>query len=625
MKTVYFTGDTEETLEPLHLLQDKLQFIIAPSGQEICIKKGIKNSIHYINGESAKIIYSEPTCLFRSLNLLFSYWKEETYDFEYSVYFKQMGPMIDASRNAVPTVNKIIEILETISCLGLNQLMLYMEDTYTIPEYPYFGYLRGRYTQQELREIDDYAFTLGIEVIPSIQVLGHLKNPLKWNFAQDIKDTEDILMVNEPKTYQFLEKAIIAASSPFRSNKIHIGMDEAQQLGLGNYLQKKGFMNRFELMNDHLKKIIEITDRLELEVEMWSDMYFRLASSFGDYYKVDQEIPTTIIKDIPSLSMVYWDYYHHQEAEYLHLLERHKELQKPVIFAGGVWTWNGLAPNYGKTIATTNAAMKACKKESIDRVYITLWGDDGAETPFDTSLLGIQLFAEHRFSQEVSANLLEKRFKELQGESAQSFLLLDAFDQTDGVSPDNPEGSAVSKLILYQDPLLGLYDKNLDAFPLQDHYQSLSKKLANCDFTNHSQKLFTYYQTLVDILVIKTDLGNQLQEIYQKNNKNEMRKMIPTIHSLEILIEKLKIQRRDLWFQDNKSYGWEVLDIRFGGILSRLNSTVWRLEAWIEHDQSIEELAINRLPFDGPYPMPKGIIGRNLYHGIISPSKLSDV
>src|SRR5699024_1134058 len=126
-------------------------------------------------------------------------------------------------------------------------------------------------------------------------------------------------------------------------------------------------------------------------------------------------------------------------------------------------------------------------------------------------------------------------------------------------------------------------------------------------------------------LVIKTDLGNQLQEIYQKNNKNEMRKMIPTIHSLEILIEKLKIQRRDLWFQDNKSYGWEVLDIRFGGILSRLNSTVWRLEAWIEHDQSIEELAINRLPFDGPYPMPKGIIGRNLYHGIISPSKLSDV
>ena len=69
-----------------------------------------------------------------------------------------------------------------------------------------------------------------------------------------------------------------------------------------------------------------------------------------------------------------------------------------------------------------------------------------------------------------------------------------------------------------------------------------------------------------------------------------------------------------------------MLDIRYGGILSRIDTTLWRIHAWLEENQPIEELAATLLPFDGPYPMPEGIIiGRNLYHGIISPSKLSDV
>ena len=55
-------------------------------------------------------------------------------------------------------------------------LMLYTEDTYEVDNQPYFGYLRGRYSQKELREIDDYAFKHGMELIPAIQTLAHLKS-----------------------------------------------------------------------------------------------------------------------------------------------------------------------------------------------------------------------------------------------------------------------------------------------------------------------------------------------------------------------------------------------------------------------------------------------------------------
>src|SRR5699024_12473022 len=101
---------------------------------------------------------------------------------------------------------------------------------YEVDEYPYFGYMRGRYTQAEMKECDDYARTLGIEIVPCIQTLAHLTEALNWNYAAEINDTADILLAEEPKTYEFLENIIAAASNQFESNVIHIAMAEAHEL-----------------------------------------------------------------------------------------------------------------------------------------------------------------------------------------------------------------------------------------------------------------------------------------------------------------------------------------------------------------------------------------------------------
>ena len=38
--------------------------------------------------------------------------------------------------------------------MGLNLVMLYTEDTYEVEGWPYFGYMRGRYSREELEAID---------------------------------------------------------------------------------------------------------------------------------------------------------------------------------------------------------------------------------------------------------------------------------------------------------------------------------------------------------------------------------------------------------------------------------------------------------------------------------------
>jgi len=54
-----------------------------------------------------------------------------------------------------------------------------------------FGIYRGRYSREEIREIDEYAQIFGIELIPCIQTLAHLHNALKWPAAEKIVDTPE--------------------------------------------------------------------------------------------------------------------------------------------------------------------------------------------------------------------------------------------------------------------------------------------------------------------------------------------------------------------------------------------------------------------------------------------------
>ena len=65
--------------------------------------------------------------------------------------FNKFGVMLDCSRNAVMNVEQLKNFISLLSHMGYNQVQLYMEDTYEINGEAYFGYLRGKYTQKELK------------------------------------------------------------------------------------------------------------------------------------------------------------------------------------------------------------------------------------------------------------------------------------------------------------------------------------------------------------------------------------------------------------------------------------------------------------------------------------------
>ena len=152
---------------------------------------------------------------------------------------KRFGAMLDMSRNGVMKVEQVKKIAQMLAAFGYNTLLLYTEDTYEVDGEPYFGLFRGRYSKEELKELDCFCLSIGIELIPCIQTLAHLNQIFIWAVYHDhIHDTGDVLLVEEERTYQLLDRMFKTLRECFSSDRIHIGLDEATQLGRGRYEMK---------------------------------------------------------------------------------------------------------------------------------------------------------------------------------------------------------------------------------------------------------------------------------------------------------------------------------------------------------------------------------------------------
>ena len=131
-----------------------------------------------------------------------------------------IGVMLDCSRNAVMSMDGLKRFLPLLKKMGYNCVFLYAEDTYYVEGEPYFGYMRGRYTEEEMRALDDIARASGIEVIPCVQALAHVNATLRW---QKIPiDTDDIMLVDDERTYELIDRMFASLSKNFSRTFLYL-------------------------------------------------------------------------------------------------------------------------------------------------------------------------------------------------------------------------------------------------------------------------------------------------------------------------------------------------------------------------------------------------------------------
>ena len=524
-----------------------------------------------LSDQVATIRYEKPSQVARAIGALLAGLVSPGQAYSERTPFKTFGIMLDCSRNAVMTVEHLHRWFRRLSLMGYNMVMLYTEQTYELPGEPYFGYMRGRYSADELQQIDKNAAELGIELIGCIQTLGHLTNTLKWTCYHDVRDTSSVLLVDEPKTYELIEKMIAAFAANVTSRRIHIGMDEAHDLGRGQFLDTNGHESQFDIFNRHLAKVIEICKRYGLEPMLWSDMYFRMGSKTGDYYDREAVIPSDVKDAIPSgAQLVYWDYYHDEKQFYVDFIRRHRELGRQPIMASGIWTWRRqFWFDPVKTQMTVEPCLAACRQENVDEVFFTLWGDDGAYCEFDSALAGLAWAAELAYSPDgkVDADILAGRFKKICGISYQAVMDLAAIDTGPSGVPGEP---LLAGPLLWDDPLLGIYwkackyaDKNFWQGQV-DYYAQLLERLAKHAKITAPVDL-AHGVAVCKLLHAKVELKLELDAVYPARDVKGLRRIAGTVPAVVDLIDKTLASFRRQWYRRNKPFGFEVIQIRLAG------------------------------------------------------------
>lgn len=507
--------------------------------------------------------------------------------------------------------------------MGLNMITLYAEDSYEIKEEPYFGYMRGRYREDDLRTIDRFAAHFGIEAIPCIQTLAHLADVLQWAVYDDIKEDEDTLLPAEEKTYAFIERMITAAAAPFISRRIHIGMDEVWRLGQGRYLKIHGWCKKIDLMTEHLSRVLQITGRLGLRPMIWSDMYFRAASKTGDYYDRESTFDPADIAKIPqNVRFVYWEYYHNEPDFYRDWIRRHRQFGSDPIFAGGIWGWQGYGMNLGKTFVTTNAALEACKEMGIHEVFATIWGDATTESNIFAHLLGLQWFAEHGYAGRLNEAKLKQRFEWTTGCRLEDFWEINGLNTIPGV--DKNSGANPSRYLIWQDLLMGMFDQNIEGLPVATRSTALTEKLkAAAGRSGRFDFLFHYYAKVSSVLAVKSELGLKMRQAYLTKDTQGMRKIVQeNLPDLAARVSDLRHYHRDLWLSLHQPFGWEVMDLRYGALLMRIDTARLRLEDYLTGRlDSVPELERERLPWQGREGVADLVC--NSYDRIVSASRLA--
>ena len=514
------------------------------------------------------------------------------YSAKESTPFRTLGIMIDCSRNKVFTVEFMKHYFVRLALMGYNMAMLYTEDTYQMPGEPFFGYMRGAYSMEEIRELDAFAGTLGIELIACIQTLGHLGQVLRWNTYSSVRDTSQVLLVDAPETYKLIEKMVKFWKEALSSKRIHIGMDETHDLGRGRFMDRNGYENAFELFNRHLGKVNEICKKNGLSPIIWSDMYFRLGNKNMDYYDLKTKIPAKVKAKIPkNVQLCYWDYYHTDADFYEDFIQLHRSLGFEPILGSGVWTWSRCWYDHAQTVSTVVPCIEACRKTGLREIFFTMWGDNGGYCAYRSTYAGLEFAAGLAYGLLPNDNrIFSARLKAVCGADYDLYLAVSDFSRhlrTSGERAIHPEQ------LLWDDPLLGmcftaLMNEDSKLLPAYEKMmKEISAKVADSD-PDASPEL-KLAGALADAVAAKILLRRELLKAYEKKNRTALKKVANELIPAAItMLDEFDVQFRADWLATAKPFGLEVIQRRNAGVRARLEET--RLRIFELLDGSIDRI-----------------------------------
>lgn len=518
----------------------------------------------------------------------------------------ELSVILDVAGNSAPKLESMKEYALMLSKFGYDALYINFEDMLEVEGEPYLGYQRGRYTQDEIKALDEYCSQIGVELRPMISALGHVFNFWKHTgIYAYIMEGQGVLLADEPRTYEFLDKVISACSKCIKSRKINLGMDDAYLVGRLTHLNKHGFIKLSDVYFSHVNKVNEVAKKYGYECEMWADQMVT------DYFKNDLPNMTTeqareMVKGKldDSILVKYRNFYDTDKATLQNKFEDANKLTDNIGYANVILKGYGFTPDNAFSISAIKAGAQVALEKGVKSFTLQALSTQGGEQSLFVALPSLYFASEILSGRATGLEDLDKeKFSQVVGASFDDFMLLDLPNKPH-LDKQYTTFNTKSYFYFYNDPLIGQWDKMLS--------DNIGKGYAKCaDLLSNVKNdkfgyLFKEASALCRFLSIKAELGKEIQKAYDLKDNARLNEIADkVIPNAIVYLDEFFEAFSDKWFKNNKPFGFEVQDQRWGGMTERLTWTARRIKEYTSGKKTfIKEMEQEKLLPDMRMNMP---------------------
>lgn len=301
--------------------------------------------------------------------------------------FPVRGVMLDISRDKVPTMQTLFELIDHLASWKINHLQLYTEHTFAYTRHEKVWGESSPITAAEVRELDVYCKERFIELVPNQNSFGHMHRWLKhdeykhlaecpdgWETPWNERRTEPFsLCPVEPASISFLEGLYDELLPNFSSRYFNVGLDETYEVGQGKSKQACDELGTGRVYLDFLKKVHALVQQREHTMMFWGDIILQ-------HPELVAELPRDAI-------VLEWGY----EADHDFDGRCAKFAASGLSFyvCPGTSSWNTAIGRTDNAIENIRAAALAGRKHGATGLLNTDWGDNGHTQPLILAYPGL--------------------------------------------------------------------------------------------------------------------------------------------------------------------------------------------------------------------------------------------
>ncbi len=317
--------------------------------------------------------------------------------------FPARGVMLDISRDKVPSMQTLLDLVDLLASWKINQIQLYMEHTFAYSQHREVWATASPMTAQEVLQLDAYCRERFIELVPNQNSFGHMERWLNhprykplaeapdgsdtpWNFRWEGPFS---LCPTDPKSLDLLAGLYDELLPNFTSGLFNVGCDETFDIGQGRSKASCESQGKHRVYLDFLKKLHGLVQQRGRKMMFWGDIILH-----------QPELIAELPKDLIAME---WGY------EASHPFDRDGSLfaQAGAAFyvCPGTSSWCSIAGRTDNCIANLKSAAASGLKHGATGYLNTDWGDYGHLQYLPISYLGFAAGAAYSWCLETSADL----------------------------------------------------------------------------------------------------------------------------------------------------------------------------------------------------------------------------